>query len=140
MKVKDGAITLDATFKTLVGILSRRVLFNTFKFFSVRATFSIGILENRKTGVWSRLLLRFVLKRTLFILIHIVCFENCRYLSSNQITRLPKRVFNELTSLSVLWVFITTALLQLFDRMLYITIKKKEKKNFQKYLPVFWIL
>ena len=51
MKVKDGAITLDAILRPLAGILSRPVLFDTFKFFNVRATLSTGILDNRMTGV-----------------------------------------------------------------------------------------
>ena len=50
IKVKDGAIILDAILRTLAGILSRPALFDTFKFFSVSATFSTGILEDRKAG------------------------------------------------------------------------------------------
>lgn len=39
MKVKDGAITLDATFKTLVGILSRRVLSTLLSFLACARRF-----------------------------------------------------------------------------------------------------
>ena len=51
---------LKQFFKTSAGILSRPVLLDTFKFFSVTATFSSGILVYQKTGVWSRLLLRYL--------------------------------------------------------------------------------
>ena len=60
-KVKDGAIILLTILRTLAGILSRPVLFDTFKFFNVSATFSTGILENRKVGKLFWMLLRYVL-------------------------------------------------------------------------------
>ena len=50
MNVKDGAIIPGAILRSLEEILSRPVLFDTFEFLRVSATFSTGILENRKAG------------------------------------------------------------------------------------------
>ena len=61
IKVKDGAIILDAILGTLAGILSRLVLFVTFEFLSVSTTFSTGIWENWKARKLFWMLLRYAL-------------------------------------------------------------------------------